>query len=53
MQERFQGDEHVYKTFLYILDMYGKQTKTIKEVNQEVFLLCPSLISICFIVTCL
>ncbi|KAL1807218.1 hypothetical protein ACET3Z_030286 [Daucus carota] len=36
IKERFEGKENVYKTFLYILDMYGKQTKTLTEVNQEV-----------------
>lgn len=36
IKTRFEGNENVYKTFLHILDMYGKQTKTIKEVNQEV-----------------
>ncbi|XP_074368070.1 paired amphipathic helix protein Sin3-like 4 isoform X1 [Apium graveolens] len=36
IKARFEGNENVYKTFLHILDMYGKQTKTIKEVNQEV-----------------
>lgn len=36
IKTRFQGNDHVYKSFLYILDMYGKKTKTIKEVNQEI-----------------
>lgn len=36
IKTRFEGNENVYRSFLHILDMYGKQTKTIKEVNQEV-----------------
>lgn len=43
MQTRFQGDDHVYKSFLDILNMYRKENKSITEVYQEVcsfFALC-------------
>ncbi|KAI8528426.1 hypothetical protein RHMOL_Rhmol12G0147900 [Rhododendron molle] len=33
---RFQGDDHVYKAFLDILNMYRKDSKSITEVYQEV-----------------
>ncbi|KAL2543109.1 Paired amphipathic helix protein Sin3-like 4 [Abeliophyllum distichum] len=33
---RFQGDDHVYKSFLHILNMYRKENKSITEVYQEV-----------------
>ena len=36
MQSRFQGDDRVYKSFLDILNMYRKETKSISEVYQEV-----------------
>ena len=36
MQTRFQGDDHVYKSFLDILNMYRKEDKSITEVYQEV-----------------
>lgn len=35
-QTRFQGDDHVYKSFLDILNMYRKENKSITEVYQEV-----------------
>ncbi|KVH97754.1 hypothetical protein Ccrd_000113, partial [Cynara cardunculus var. scolymus] len=33
---RFQGDDHVYKSFLDILNLYRKENKSISEVHQEV-----------------
>jgi paired amphipathic helix protein Sin3a len=33
---RFQGDDHVYKSFLDILNMYRKENKPISAVYQEV-----------------
>lgn len=36
LQTRFQGDDHVYKSFLDILNMYRKENKSITEVYQEV-----------------
>jgi paired amphipathic helix protein Sin3a len=36
IKARFQTDEHVYKAFLEILNMYRKGNKTIIEVYQEV-----------------
>lgn len=36
MQARFQGNDHVYKSFLDILNMYRKENKSITEVYQEV-----------------
>lgn len=36
IKARFQKDEHVYKEFLEILNMYRKGNKTINEVYQEV-----------------
>jgi histone deacetylase complex regulatory component SIN3 len=37
-QNRFQHDEHVYKAFLDILNMYRKDNKSIQDVYQEVSL---------------
>ncbi|XP_077222252.1 paired amphipathic helix protein Sin3-like 4 [Tasmannia lanceolata] len=36
IKTRFQNDEHVYKSFLDILNMYRKEHKSITEVYQEV-----------------
>ncbi|CAM6050285.1 unnamed protein product [Sphagnum compactum] len=36
IKARFQSDEHVYKAFLEILNMYRKGNKSISEVYQEV-----------------
>ena len=36
MQTRFQGDDRVYKSFLDILNMYRKESKSITEVYHEV-----------------
>ncbi|KAJ4836782.1 hypothetical protein Tsubulata_013609 [Turnera subulata] len=36
IKTRFQGDDHVYKAFLDILNMYRKENKSISEVYQEV-----------------
>ncbi|CAN1816987.1 Paired amphipathic helix protein Sin3-like 4 [Linum perenne] len=36
IKTRFQGDDHVYKAFLDILNMYRKENKSITEVYQEV-----------------
>ncbi|XP_047318696.1 paired amphipathic helix protein Sin3-like 4 [Impatiens glandulifera] len=36
IKTRFQGDDHAYKTFLDVLNMYRKDTKSITEVYQEV-----------------
>lgn len=36
MQARFEGDDHVYKSFLDILNMYRKENKCINEVYHEV-----------------
>ncbi|WJX87923.1 hypothetical protein P8452_70061 [Trifolium repens] len=36
IKTRFQGNDRVYKTFLDILNMYRKETKTITVVYQEV-----------------
>ncbi|XP_040873808.1 paired amphipathic helix protein Sin3-like 4 [Glycine max] len=36
IKTRFQGDDHVYKSFLDILNMYRKEDKSITEVYQEV-----------------
>ncbi|KAL9827233.1 Paired amphipathic helix protein Sin3-like 1 [Arabidopsis thaliana] len=36
---RFKHDEHVYKSFLEILNMYRKENKEIKEVYNEVSIL--------------
>ncbi|KAL6547201.1 Paired amphipathic helix protein Sin3-like 4 [Orobanche minor] len=39
IKTRFQGDDHVYKDFLDILNMYRKENKSITEVYQEVSVL--------------
>ncbi|KAI4383552.1 hypothetical protein MLD38_009378 [Melastoma candidum] len=39
IKTRFQGDDHVYKSFLDILNMYRKENKSILEVYQEVAVL--------------
>ncbi|MQL70783.1 hypothetical protein Taro_003146 [Colocasia esculenta] len=39
IKTRFQDDEHVYKSFLHILNMYRGENKSIREVYQEVALL--------------
>lgn len=36
LQNRFQHDEHVYKAFLDILNMYRKDNKSIQDVYHEV-----------------
>ncbi|KAJ4960471.1 hypothetical protein NE237_020381 [Protea cynaroides] len=36
IKTRFQNDDHVYKSFLDILNMYRKENKSITEVYQEV-----------------
>ncbi|XVE83876.1 hypothetical protein DITRI_Ditri16bG0123300 [Diplodiscus trichospermus] len=36
IKKRFQNDEHVYKSFLDILNMYRKENKDINEVYREV-----------------
>ncbi|KAF5206479.1 Paired amphipathic helix protein sin3-like [Thalictrum thalictroides] len=36
IKTRFQNDDHVYKSFLEILNMYRKDNKSITEVFQEV-----------------
>lgn len=36
IKTRFQGDDHVYKSFLDILNMYRKENKSIREVYNEV-----------------
>ncbi|KAL2547338.1 Paired amphipathic helix protein Sin3-like 2 [Forsythia ovata] len=36
IKDRFQGHDHVYKTFLDILNMYRNENKSITEVYQEV-----------------
>ncbi|XP_057763467.1 paired amphipathic helix protein Sin3-like 4 isoform X2 [Arachis stenosperma] len=36
IKTRFQGDDRVYKSFLDILNMYRKESKSITEVYQEV-----------------
>ncbi|KAJ6313356.1 hypothetical protein OIU77_014790 [Salix suchowensis] len=36
IKTRFQGDDHVYKSFLDILNMYRKEDKSISEVYQGV-----------------
>lgn len=41
-QRRFQNDEHVYKSFLEILNMYRKELKDINEVYSEV-IICEAL----------
>ncbi|KAK1268049.1 Paired amphipathic helix protein Sin3-like 4 [Acorus gramineus] len=39
IKTRFQNDEHVYKAFLDILNMYRKEHKNITDVYQEVAIL--------------
>ncbi|KAM0005896.1 putative transcription regulator Others family [Helianthus debilis subsp. tardiflorus] len=39
IKKRFQNDDHVYKSFLDILNMYRKDLKSINEVYNEVSLL--------------
>ncbi|KAI3731490.1 hypothetical protein L1987_62678 [Smallanthus sonchifolius] len=39
MRMRFQGDEHVYKSFLDIMNMYRMETKSVTKVHQEVAVL--------------
>ncbi|KAI3467443.1 hypothetical protein Pfo_024106 [Paulownia fortunei] len=39
IKTRFQGNDHVYKAFLDILNMYRKDNKSITEVYQEVSVL--------------
>lgn len=39
IKTRFQRDEHVYKSFLDILNMYRKDNKSIQDVYQEVAVL--------------
>ncbi|XP_042497948.1 paired amphipathic helix protein Sin3-like 4 isoform X3 [Macadamia integrifolia] len=36
IKTRFQNDDHVYKSFLDVLNMYRKENKSITEVYQEV-----------------
>ncbi|XP_064952006.1 paired amphipathic helix protein Sin3-like 3 [Musa acuminata AAA Group] len=36
IKSRFQNDEHVYKSFLDILNMYRRENKPIREVYEEV-----------------
>ena len=36
MQSRFQGDDRVYKSFLNILVMWRKETKTISQLYHKV-----------------
>uniref|UniRef100_A0A7N1A344 Histone deacetylase interacting domain-containing protein n=1 Tax=Kalanchoe fedtschenkoi TaxID=63787 RepID=A0A7N1A344_KALFE len=36
---RFRADDHIYKSFLEILNLYRKERKSIAEVHQEVFAL--------------
>ncbi|XP_019170871.1 PREDICTED: paired amphipathic helix protein Sin3-like 3 isoform X2 [Ipomoea nil] len=36
IKTRFQGDDYVYKSFLDILNMYKKESKSISEVYQKV-----------------
>ncbi|KAJ3692453.1 hypothetical protein LUZ60_012803 [Juncus effusus] len=39
IKNRFQHEEHVYKSFLDILNMYRKENKTIQDVYREVEML--------------
>ncbi|KAJ6838532.1 paired amphipathic helix protein Sin3-like 4 [Iris pallida] len=39
IKNRFHADEHVYKSFLDILNMYRRESKSIQEVYQEVAIL--------------
>lgn len=36
LQKRFQNNDHVYKSFLDILNMYRKKHKGVNEVYDEV-----------------
>ncbi|XP_008782411.3 paired amphipathic helix protein Sin3-like 4 [Phoenix dactylifera] len=42
IKNRFQNDEHVYKSFLDILNMYRRENKSIHDVYQEVAALFQS-----------
>ncbi|KAK8913605.1 Paired amphipathic helix protein Sin3-like 4 [Platanthera zijinensis] len=42
IKNRFQNDEHIYKSFLDILNMYRRENKSIHEVYQEVAVLFES-----------
>ncbi|KAJ3685975.1 hypothetical protein LUZ61_015139 [Rhynchospora tenuis] len=42
IKNRFQQEEHVYKSFLDILNMYRKENKTIQDVYREVAVLFDS-----------
>ncbi|WOK93445.1 paired amphipathic helix protein Sin3-like 4 isoform X2 [Canna indica] len=42
IKSRFQNDDHVYKSFLEILNMYRRENKSIHEVYQEVAALFQS-----------
>lgn len=46
MQKRFQNDDHVYKSFLDILNMYRKEHKGINEVYHEVRFYCAFFFSL-------
>ncbi|KAL4362985.1 hypothetical protein GQ457_04G006650 [Hibiscus cannabinus] len=39
IKTRFQGEDHVYKSFLDVLNMYRRENKSITEVYQEVAVL--------------
>ncbi|KAG0499099.1 hypothetical protein HPP92_003790 [Vanilla planifolia] len=39
IKNRFQNDEHIYKSFLDILNMYRRENKSIQEVYEEVAVL--------------
>ncbi|KAF8390325.1 hypothetical protein HHK36_024850 [Tetracentron sinense] len=39
IKKRFESDDHVYKSFLDILNMYRKENKSISEVYEEVAIL--------------
>lgn len=47
LQKRFQNDDHVYKSFLDILNMYRKEHKGITEVYQEVFVSLELILYFC------
>ncbi|KAL5572222.1 hypothetical protein UlMin_021819 [Ulmus minor] len=38
IKTRFQGDDHVYKSFLDILNLYRKENRSITKVYQEISL---------------
>lgn len=48
-QARFQDDDHVYKSFLDILNMYRKENKAINDVYQEVcvFVIVGQICKVC------